>query len=273
MKDLKDKRVLVTGAGAGIGRGVALAFAKAGSMLLLADIDQASLDLVAEEVEASGAHCRTYLVDVSSQDDVERFAAEIDESLGGVDILVNNAGVCVVADILDTTPDDWEWLMGVNLWGAIYTTRCFLPGMIERREGHIVNISSGAGLFGLAALGAYCTTKFALVGLSEALVQEVREHNIGVTTVCPGATDTPILGNMRFRGYSREKMERFAGFFVKRGTPTERIGERITAGVLRNRPVILFSLFVRFHYTLKRLSLNLFLYSTRLGRKILLALR
>ena len=269
MESLVGRTVLVTGAASGIGKETAWAFARRGCNLLLADINRAGLEEVAGSLEAMGARCGVHEVDISSFEQVQGMAGEVIGEFGGIDVLVNVAGVAVVADIVDTPIEDWRWILGVNLWGVINTIHCFLPSMIKRGRGHIVNISSGAGLFALAALGAYSTTKFAVVGLSEALQQEVREHGIGVTVVCPGGTSTPILGHMRIHGYSQEKMERRAGLAVERSMSPEKLADRIVRAVERKRFLVTSTLLVRFHYYLKRLSPALFRLTTRAGRKVL----
>lgn len=269
METLLGKTVLITGAASGIGRETALAFAEEGCRLALWDIDGAGLRESVRSLEERGVECACYQVDVSDFEQVEKRAAQTLLDLGGVDVLVNNAGVCIVADIVDTPIEDWNWIVGVNLMGAVHTIHCFLPRMIDRGSGHIVNVSSGAGLFALAALGAYSTTKFALVGLSEALRQEVREHSIGVTAVCPGGTDTEIISHMRIHGYSEKKLERHVGPILKAHPPGARLAEKIVRAVKRDSPLVPTTAFTYFHYYLKRISPWLFRLTTRGGRRVL----
>lgn len=251
MKELGGKTVLVTGAASGIGRQTALAFAGEGSILLLADIDE--LEQAAREVRGIGAECRTYALDVSSREQVERVAAQVVSEFGGLDVLVNNAGVFVWADFLDTTLEDWEWMTGVNLWGAVYTMRAFLPGMIARGRGHIVNIASGGGLVTLPCLSAYSATKFALVGLSETLQHEVRGHNIVVTTICPGSTKTPIIKNIRVRGLDREKLENVVFPMVNR-CPASKAAAIIVDAVKRDRRLVVITAQMKAMVYIKRIS-------------------
>jgi len=265
--ELAGRTVLVTGAASGIGRETALAFAHRGCELVLVDIDEDGLGELAGPLEAMGTRCRVFRVDVSDIEQVREMASQVNSDSGGVDVLVNVAGVCVLADIVDTPVEDWEWLLGVNLWGVINTVHCFLPSMIQRRRGHIVNIASGAGLFALAGIGAYSTSKFAVVGFSEALRQEVTEHGVAVTVVCPGGTSTPIIGHMRVHGFSPEKTLHRAGFAVKRSMPPENLARKIVSAVERKRFLVVTTFFVYFHYYLKRLSPALFRLTTRLGRK------
>ncbi len=251
MKELGGKTVLVTGAASGIGRQTALAFAGEGSILLLADIDE--LEQAAREVRGIGAECRTYALDVSSREQVERVAAQVVSEFGGLDVLVNNAGVFVWADFLDTTLEDWEWMTGVNLWGAVYTMRAFLPGMIARGRGHIVNIASGGGLVTLPCLSAYSATKFALVGLSETLQHEVRGHNIVVTTICPGSTKTPIIKNIRVRGLDREKLKNVV-FPIANRYPASKTAAIIVDAVKRDRRLVVITAQMKAMVYIKRIS-------------------
>lgn len=253
MRELKGKTVLVTGAASGIGKETALAFAREGCTLLLADINETGLEEVAESLRAMGTPCKTYPVDVASAQQVEGLADRVLEEFGAVDVLANVAGVCAVADTVDTPLETWEWIMGVNLWGPIHTIHFFLPSMIQRKSGHIVNVASAAGLIGFGFLGAYVTTKFGLVGLGEALGQEVRQRNVKVTTVCPGLTNTPILGHMRFHGYSGEKVSRYTGSMLARSLSPARLAEMTVEGVKRGRPIVA-PMSVRVLYLLKRIS-------------------
>jgi NAD(P)-dependent dehydrogenase (short-subunit alcohol dehydrogenase family) len=256
VSEIRGKTVLVTGAASGIGRETALAFARESAVLLLADIDAGGMAEVRQEVERIGAACRTYVADVSSAESVSEMAKSITSEFGGLDVLVNNAGVFVWGDFIDTTIEDWQWLMGVNLWGPIHTMRAFLPGMIERGGGHLVNVASGGGLVTLPALSGYCATKFALVGLSEALWQEVRDRGISVTTVCPGSTRTPIINNIRVRGLDRDKLTRVI-FPVANRYPADRVGAAIVDAVKRDRAFVVLSANIKFMWWVKRLSPSL----------------
>lgn len=267
MKELEGKTVLVTGAASGIGRETALAFARHGSRLLLVDIEARPLEELADSLRKGGLDCAAYQVDVSDRGQVWELAERVSAEFGRLDVLVNCAGVFVWADILDTTPEDWEWLMGVNLWGPINTISAFLPGMVDSKNGHIVNVSSSGGLFAMSSVGAYSATKFALVGLSEALRQEVREDNVGVTAVCPGSTRTPIVGRTRVRGYDPEKLERYFYRLFNRMRP-ERTAKAIVGAVERDRPLVLTTATARLLYFAKRLSPALMLFLMRPVRRL-----
>jgi NAD(P)-dependent dehydrogenase (short-subunit alcohol dehydrogenase family) len=253
LKELRGKTVLVTGAASGIGRETALAFAREGSVLLLADINEVELEDAGTQVRGLGAECRTYTVDVSISEQVDRVARQVTTEFGSLDVLVNNAGVFIWADFVDTTLDDWEWIMGVNLWGPIYTLRAFLPGMIEGKKGHIVNIASGGGLVTLPGLSAYSATKFALVGLGEAVQHEVGDSGIVVTTVCPGSTKTPIIEHIRVRGLNRRKLENVVYPLVNR-YPASKTGAMIVDAVKRDRRLVITTAQMKAMVFLKRLS-------------------
>ena len=256
MVKLRGKRVLITGAASGIGRSAAVAFAGEGCRLILVDIDREGLDSIEEELRSTGVNCRSYLVDVSSHEQVGEMASAIEGDLGGVDVLVNVAGVAVIGEMVDTTVEDWEWVMGVNLWGPINTISALLPGMIERENGHILNVASLGGLVSHALLLAYCTTKFALVGLSEALYQQVREHNVHVTAFCPGIIRTPISEHMKLRGYSSDKVNRWIGILMKSPVTmsADRTGDLIVRAVKKQQPLVVTTVLGKFMAALHRLS-------------------
>jgi NAD(P)-dependent dehydrogenase (short-subunit alcohol dehydrogenase family) len=267
MKELRDKRVLITGAASGIGRAAALAFAEEGSTCLLADVDSDGLTDVEMEIRSRGAECRSYTLDVSSASEVKGVAESIEGEFDGVDVLVNVAGIAVFADFVDTTADDWKRVIGVNLWGPIYTIDSFLPGMIRRRSGHIVNVASLGGLIGFGMLDAYCVTKFGLVGLSQALSQEVKEYNIGVTAFCPGLTRTPIVDHMEVRGMSREKFFRLARFMLPRAMSAEKTGRLMVKAVKSGTTLVVTTAFARFIVALSRISPGFVLMILRFARK------
>lgn len=198
MRHLRDKVVVITGAGSGIGRATALRFAKEGSRLHLVDIDAERVAAVRDEVEALGVPAFDHAVDCADSEAVVQMARAICEREGRVDVLHNNAGVSGGGPTEQITLDEWRWMMGVNLWGVIHTIHAFLPTMIDQRRGHIVNTASMAGLMGIPMVVPYCTTKFAVVGLSEALDIELGVYGIRVSAICPGATRTNVMRDGRF---------------------------------------------------------------------------
>ncbi len=196
----ENKLVLVTGAGSGIGRATALAFAREGADAVLSDINETTLEETAQSIRALGRRAWTFKVDVANAEAMAKFADDVHREHEAVDILVNNAGVAVSGGLLDTKLEDWSWIMGINVMGVVYGCHYFVPKMKERgRGGHVVNIASLAGIVGSQILVAYCTTKFAVVGFSEALRDELHEHGIGVTAICPSFIKTNIENAARHR--------------------------------------------------------------------------
>ena len=188
-RTFEGKTVVVTGASSGIGRATALAFAYQGANLVIASRRAELLDEVARQCHSLGVQCRAFVTDVSKRDDCRRLI----ESAGRVDVLVNNAGFAIFDAIESANDDDLESMMQTNYFGAVWCTRAVLPQMLERGSGAIVNVASIAGLMGYARMGGYCATKFAMVGFTEALRDEVIERGIRVSMVCPGTTETAFF--------------------------------------------------------------------------------
>jgi len=237
---LHGRTALVTGAASGIGRATALAFARRGADLVICDIDEAGLAASAEAIRSLGREVQAERVDVSSADQMAAFASSVHARLEAVDLLMNNAGVAIGGAFLDTSLADWDWILGINLCGVIHGCHYFIPRMVQRgRGGHVINVSSAAGYSASSALSAYNATKFGVLGLSEALWEELRPHGIGVTAVCPGLIDTPITRSARLVGAMdkhaiREEMVRG---YQRRGYGPERVATNILKAVQRDRLV------------------------------------
>jgi NAD(P)-dependent dehydrogenase (short-subunit alcohol dehydrogenase family) len=234
------KTALITGAGSGIGRATATAFAHAGADLVLGDIDEAGLEATAAPLRGLGRRVLTHRVDVSQRDAMRAFADEVSRAAGPIDVLVHNAGVGLSARLLETTLEDWEWILSINLWGVIHGCHFFAPAMARRGCGHIVNVASIAGLVASEPLGAYATTKFAVVGFSEALREELGPLGVGVTTICPGVIDTPIVKSTRARGSYAEPAARARAetLFARRGYGPEKVASAILDGIAHNRALV-----------------------------------
>ena len=192
MENLSGKVALVTGAGKGIGKAIALALAKEGVHVGLIARTESDLQKVAEEVKAIGVKAAYGTADVSNRSEVETAVEKIRGELGDTEILINNAGTGTFGKFLELEPEVWEQQIKINVFGVYYTTRAVLPGMIDRKTGDIVNISSTAGKTGAAMTSAYSASKFAVFGLSESLMQEVRKHNIRVTALAPSTVVTDL---------------------------------------------------------------------------------
>ena len=192
MESLKNKIALVTGAGKGIGRAIAIALAKEGAFVGLLARTEKDIKALADEITGMGVKAAYATADVSNRTEVETAVTKIQEELGDIDILVNNAGTATFGKFLELEPDVWEQQVKVNVFGVYYTTRAVLPKMIVRKTGDIINISSTAGKSGNAVTSAYSASKFAVFGLSESLMQEVRKHNIRVTALAPSTVVTDL---------------------------------------------------------------------------------
>lgn len=240
LASLTGKTVLVTGAASGIGLETALAFAGRNADLVLCDLDEAGLASAAERIEGLGCGVFARRVDVSSADQMRGFADEVHERVEAVDILMNNAGVAIGGPFLSTSLEDWNWILGINTLGVVHGCHYFIPKMVQRGQGgHVINVSSAAGYSASSALAAYNATKFSVLGLSEALWEELRPHSIGVTAVCPGLIDTPITRNARLVGEmdKPEKREEMVQGYQRRGYPPDRVARNILKAVEKNRLV------------------------------------
>ena len=236
---MDGKLALVTGAGSGIGRETALLCARRGASLALCDVDEAGLAATEADARGLGRDVLAERVDVGDRAQMKAFADAVHERAGVVDLLINNAGVGLGAGFLETPLEDWDWIVPVNLMGVVHGCHMFLPSMVERGHGgHVVNLSSAAGYFANPALAAYTATKFAVLGLSEALRIELRPAGIGVTAVCPGLINTPITRNSRLRGTAVSERERFVRLYQRRNYGPNRVAQRILHAVQRNRAVM-----------------------------------
>ncbi len=196
--DFKDKVVVITGAASGIGLETARAFARRGARLALADLNQDGLRDKRGEFESLGCTVLTQVLDVSQADEMHDFCEAVYREMGRVDVLCNNAGVALGGELQDICLEDWEWIVGVNLWGVIHGCHYFYPRMIAQGGGgQIVNVASGLGLVPAPGSTPYVTTKHGVVGLSETLRAEAALHGIGVTAVCPGFILTGIYRDAR----------------------------------------------------------------------------
>jgi NAD(P)-dependent dehydrogenase (short-subunit alcohol dehydrogenase family) len=199
MRELKGKVAAVTGAASGLGRALALALADEGMHVALGDVADASETLA--QVEKRGVSAVAMKLDVSHAQEVEAFAQLIDRQFGGAHVVCNNAGVSPLAAAWEMSLGDWQWIMGVNLWGVIHGVRSFVPRLLARNEGHVVNTASVAGLISPPGTAAYNVTKHAVVALSETLYHDLRERHaaVGVSVLCPAYVPTGIADSERNR--------------------------------------------------------------------------
>ena len=198
------KRVLITGAASGLGKALALEFAKRGWKIAVTDLDAAEIKNTADAVRAVGGEPLEMTLDVTRCDQFEAAAERITDSWSGLDVLVNNAGVADAGRMEGGIPgelnlENWRLLINVNLWGVIYGCRTFIPLLKKGGKGHILNVSSGAGLLCLPEMASYNATKAAVVGISATLKTELVDDNIDVTVSCPTAFQSNIANNERVR--------------------------------------------------------------------------
>lgn len=197
-RKLEGRVAIITGAAGGIGKALADEMAWRGCSLVLTDVDAPLLDATAAELRAAGGNVVARALDVRDAEQVKALVDDTYRDLGRIDFLFNNAGINVCAEIADTSLDDWNRLIDVNLRGVIHGVHAVYPIMRAQGFGHIINTSSAAGLIPAAAEGAYAATKHAVVGLSSTLRVEAEAHGVRVSVVCPGLVDTPILKSTKY---------------------------------------------------------------------------
>ena len=256
MKELRGKRCLITGAASGIGRATALAAAARGADLYLTDIQGDALGAAVEEVRRRGGtvSCSSS-ADLADHAAVVALAEEVHGAHGSMDVVMNIAGVSTWGRIEQLEHSDWQRMIDVNLIGPISVLECFVPPMIAAgRGGHIVNVSSAAGLFGLPWHAPYSASKFGLRGVSEVLRFDLRRHGIGVSLVCPGAVRTPLVGTVEIVGVDRDdpRVRELVERFERRAVSPERVAERILKAIEKNRYMVFTSLDVRLGYWFQR---------------------
>jgi NAD(P)-dependent dehydrogenase (short-subunit alcohol dehydrogenase family) len=228
--DPSGARVLVTGAGSGIGQATALRFAELGATVHCVDI---VLDAVQSTADRAGSRATAHGCNVADRGAVFALAAEV----GPIDILVNNAGVGVGGGFTETTIDDWDWLRGVNLDGVIYGCKAFGPGMVERGRGHIVNVASGAGYVPNHRMIEYCTSKSAVLMFSRCLRADWAGSGVGVSAICPGFINTPIMDRSRIHGITTREDKWIRAAF-RRSRPPRAVADAIVEAVRRDRAVV-----------------------------------
>ena len=252
------KRCFITGAASGIGRATALRLAGHGAELYLTDRNADGLAQTVADARALGAQVPEYrALDISNYDDVGSFAAEIHAKHPSMDIVMNIAGVSAWGAVDRLTHEHWTDMIAINLMGPIHVIESFLPPMVAaRRGGHLVNVSSAAGLIGLPWHAAYSASKFGLRGLSEVLRFDLARHRIGVSVVVPGAVNTSLVNTVEIAGVDRDHpgvsrwVDRFSGHAVS----PEKAAEKILAGVAKNRFLIYTSADIRALYAFKRVA-------------------
>lgn len=275
MRDLQGKNCLITGAASGIGRSLARGLADEGMRLLLVDLDMDGLEKVRQEIEHVGGFVRTARCDVSSFDEMKNLEADARARMGSLDLLINNAGIAGAGFVEELEPQDWKRVFDVNTWSIIYSVRAFLPAMIERGSGHIVNTGSGAGVVGIPYHIQYVVSKFAVVGLTEALYSELKHvyPGIDISVICPTYLNTGIIDRTEMRlssklavdldgealnGRIEEFKKRFWVKYTGRGMSVDRAVAKYIAGIRKGKLYIFDRRQMNFALFLKGVSDSLY---------------
>jgi len=220
MRGLTDKVAVVTGAGGGIGAAICERLAEEGCHIALFDRDAEGIRAAGKKIQTLGGKISTHVVDITDYDGVRDAVASIESDQGGIDILVNNAGFDRFANFLDTTPEQWEPIIAVNLRGTLNMHHVVLPGMRDRGRGRVVNIASDAGRVGSSMEAVYSACKGGIIAFTKSVARELARTGVRLNVVCPGPTDTPLLAQFLEGGEQGAKILRA----LERAVPMKRIG-------------------------------------------------
>lgn len=251
MKDFHGRVAVITGAGSGIGRALAKALSAEGCDLALVDVNAARLREVQAEIGPTRASI--HVADVADRERMKLLAEEIIAAHDRVDILVNNAGVSVAADFADHTLEDFDWVVGINLWGVVHGCKFFLPHLQRSDDAYIVNLSSVFGIVGVPGQTSYCATKFAVRGFSEALAAELSDSKIRVLSVHPGGINTNIVKDTRFVAGLADRQSKIVDAFERRAMSPERCAQIILNAMKRNKSRVLVAIEAHAADVVKRL--------------------
>ncbi|MMZ61464.1 putative oxidoreductase [compost metagenome] len=237
--EFKNKTAIITGASKGIGKAIATALAKEGVHLGLISRSAADLEELQNSLRSQySVHVHIASADVSNRVEAESAVQNLYKELGSIDILINNAGIAKFATLLDMDPSEWERIIQVNLMGTYYISRAALPYMLNQNSGNIINVASTAGERGFATGSAYCASKFALLGLTESLLQEVRKSNIRVVALTPSTVNTELAANAGLKIGDEDRMMQPEDV-AELALATLRLPERVfvkTAGIWTTNP-------------------------------------
>ncbi|MGW0037478.1 SDR family oxidoreductase [Gordonia sp. NPDC003376] len=249
---LRGRKVLITGAASGIGLATAQAAARAGAELVLTDLRADALDTAVGEIVDTGGTVLFHAAgDVSDYDWVHGFAGEVDAEVGVMDVVMNVAGVSAWGTVENLEHRHWKTMVDVNLMGPIHVIECFVPQMVRRGHGgQLVNVSSAAGLIALPWHAPYSAGKFGIRGMSEVLRFDLRRHHIGVSLVCPGGVDTPLVDTVEIVGVNRKdpRVIKQINNFHKVAVSPEKAAAAILTGIRKNRFLVYTSFDIRFGY-------------------------
>jgi short-subunit dehydrogenase len=242
--------LVMTGAAGGLGRPLAKLFAGKGYRMALVDMDEKGLEATAEDVRGLGAECTTYVADVSDADKVAELRDEVLSEFGHMDLLINNIGTAGEGDFEDVPFAEIHKMIAVNYYATVHMLQAFLPSMIARGSGHVVNMASVAGLTAMPTGAGYSASKHAVVGMSEALRAELKDKGIKVTVLCPAYVRTPIYHSMRVYGYS----EGYVDSQLKVAIEPEEAAGIIFRGIERGKYMVIVGTIGKVGFALKRIS-------------------
>ncbi|MBL0075703.1 MAG: SDR family NAD(P)-dependent oxidoreductase [Rhodocyclaceae bacterium] len=258
--NLKDKQVLITGAGSGIGRAAAIAFARRGANIVASDIQLGPLEAVKQEIETFGVTCLIYVVDVSNETAMKEFAASVHEKVGAVDVLINNAGIAYFGLFLESDLEHWPRVLNVNVMGVVHGCRYFIPQMIAAGgPRQVLNVASSAGNFPAPSMAAYAASKHAVAGFSEVLKMELADTQIGITTVCPGVINTAIVttGAGVAPSVPASQIAKLQAYYLAKGCSPDVVAADMVRAVEKGQDICLTGPGAALVFHLKRLSLRL----------------
>jgi NAD(P)-dependent dehydrogenase (short-subunit alcohol dehydrogenase family) len=250
MRELKGKVAVVTGAASGIGRAMAERFAREGMKVVLADIEEKPLGEARDAIAAGGAEAIAVRTDVARCQEVEQLARRTFDAFGTAHVVCNNAGIGIGGPAWQLSQADWEWIIGVNLWGVVHGLRAFVPRLVEQGEGHIVNTASIAGLISAPGMAGYCATKHAVVAISECLHHDlhlVAGGSVKVSVLCPAWVKTRIADSERNRPPAlqgrpakdrsphEQMIEAWMRSAVAGGIPAEAVAEKVRSAIVEER--------------------------------------
>lgn len=255
MSSFNDKVAIITGAGSGIGKGLAEELARRGGQVVISDINSERIEKTAEGIRAAGGKATASRVDVSDYDAVKKMIDDAVAAHGRVDYIFNNAGIAIASPATTLSMDDWRQVLNINLFGVIHGVTIAYPIMVKQGFGHIINTASLDGLVPFPATAAYVTSKYGVVGLSNALRIEGAAHGVKVSAVCPGYVTTAIFTDSKVINIDRQKQLQGLPDWV--GVTPEECAKIILRGVEHNKAFIVVTFFAKFLWLLNRISPNL----------------
>lgn len=256
MAKFAEKRVVITGAGSGLGRALALRFARDGWRIACTDIVEERADETLQLVGAAGGSGFSAQCDTTQMDDLVAVAEKTQSEWGGVDVLINNAGVSSAGTVAETTLDDWDWMMNINLMGVVRGCKVFLPMLQQQEAGHVVNIASFAAIANAPGMASYNVAKSSVLSLSETLRGEVKHENIGVSVVCPAFFKTNLTEN--FRGPDESVKNTVNRWMEKSGVTADDVANDIFEAIDTNQFLVISHKDALMQYRLKRLAPDFF---------------